>query len=87
MRVQRGDVVTAEYPHAQGTGSSVRPVLIVQADYDNQRIANVVVANITSNLRNASDPAHYLIETATPEGQRSGLQRLGRLMHQPGDLA
>jgi len=74
MKIKRGDVVLADYPHSSGTGSKLRPVLVVQDDYYNKRIANVVVANITSNLKNAKDRAHYLIEAASPEGKRSGLR-------------
>ncbi len=36
MKVKRGDVVLAYYPLAAGTGSSRRPVLIVQSDVENQ---------------------------------------------------
>lgn len=75
MNVSRGDIVLADFPHATGKQSSRRPVLVVQADHYNHRIDNVVVALITTNLRNASDPAHYLIELSTSEGQQTGLNR------------
>ena len=73
MSVNRGDVVLAYYPFASGVGGSRRPVLIVQNDADNRRLKNTLVAQITSNLRRASEPTHLLIEAATPEGARSGL--------------
>jgi mRNA interferase MazF len=73
MSVKRGDVVLALYPFASGTGSSRRPVLIVQNDTDNGRLRNTVVAQITSNLKRVGDPSHLLIEAATPEGVQSGL--------------
>ncbi len=73
MSIRRGDVVLAWYPFASGTGGKRRPCLIVQNDADNQKLANTVVAQITSNLGRAGDKSHVLIEIATPEGQRSGL--------------
>lgn len=75
MKVQRGDIIIAEYPSSSGTGGKKRPVLIVQDDYYNTRISNVVVANITSNLKNAGDKAHYLIDVSTPVGVQSGLNK------------
>jgi mRNA-degrading endonuclease toxin of MazEF toxin-antitoxin module len=47
MTVQRGDVVLAYYPFASGAGGSRRPVLVVQNDADNARLANTIVAQIT----------------------------------------
>jgi mRNA-degrading endonuclease toxin of MazEF toxin-antitoxin module len=41
----------------------------------NSRLANLLVAGITSNLKNAADPAHHLIKATTVEGQQSGLTR------------
>jgi mRNA-degrading endonuclease toxin of MazEF toxin-antitoxin module len=64
MNVKRGDIVLADFPHATGTASKRRPVLIIQANYDNRRIHNIVVVLITGNLNNASDPAHHLIRLA-----------------------
>jgi mRNA interferase MazF len=73
MNVRRGDVVLALYPFASGTGASRRPALIVQNDHDNERLHNVVIVQITTNLRRASESTHFLIELATPEGRQSGL--------------
>ena len=36
MNVQRGDVVLVDYPYATGSGTKVRPVLVIQNDRDNQ---------------------------------------------------
>ena len=73
MSVSRGDVVLAYYPFASGVGGSRRPALVVQADRYNQQVRNTVIAQITTNLRRASDPAHLLIGAATPEGMQAGL--------------
>src|SRR6267378_3302942 len=73
MSIRRGDVVMAWFPFASGQGGKRRPCLIVQNDADNQKVANTVIARITSNPRRAGDKSHLLIEVATPEGQQSGL--------------
>lgn len=73
MKVQRGDVALAFYPFSSGAGGSRRPVLVIQGDRYNLQIRNTVVAQITTNLARAHDPAHVLIEIATPNGVQSGL--------------
>ena len=72
--MKRGDVVLCRFPHASPTASKVRPALVVQSDYYNTRISNVLVAGITGNLTNAGDAAHFLIDLSTAAGQQSGLQ-------------
>jgi mRNA interferase MazF len=44
-----------------------------KATSNNQRIANTIIAQITTNLHRSGDPAHLLIQVATPEGRQSGL--------------
>ena len=73
MSVKRGDVVMAWFAFASGKGSKRRPCLIVQNDSDNHKLANTVIAQITSNLPRRGDKSHLLVELATPEGQQSGL--------------
>ena len=73
MTPRRGDVVLAWYPFASGAGGKRRPCLVVSADRDNGRLVNVVLAQITTNLRAAAEPTHLLVEVATPEGAASGL--------------
>lgn len=73
MTFRRGDVVLAWYPFSSGVGGKRRPCLVVSADRDNARLATVIVAQITSNLRAAAEPTHLLIEVATPVGVQSGL--------------
>mgnify|MGYP001237807565 CR=1 FL=1 len=71
-KIRRGDVVVARVP--QGQSFKVRPVVVVQSDRNNARLTNAIVAMITSNTRLASKEAtQVLIDTATPEGQKSGL--------------
>ena len=73
MTLHRGDIVLVFYPFASGAGGSRRPALVVQSDAYNQRIRNSVVAQVTTNLQRANDPAHLLIEVATTAAQQSGL--------------
>ena len=73
MTVHRGDVVLVNYPFASGTGSKVRPALVVQCDRNNRRLDNTIVAQITSRTRFArSEPTQFLIELNSPAGQQSG---------------
>ena len=72
MNVRRGDVLLADYSHAL-IGSSLRPVLVVQSDFYNDRLTKTIVAQITRTLKRSSDPAHLYIDIATPDGQQTGL--------------
>jgi mRNA interferase MazF len=74
MKVRRGDVVLVEFPYPTGTGSKVRPALVVQSDRDNTRLSNTIVAQISSSIALAGkEPTHVLIDPATTEGRGSGL--------------
>jgi mRNA-degrading endonuclease toxin of MazEF toxin-antitoxin module len=73
MNLTRGDIGLARFPHAAGGRGKKRPVVIVQGDAYNQKLRHVIVAEVTSNLAVASDPANLLIEVATSEGQGTGL--------------
>ncbi|MGH8246045.1 MAG: type II toxin-antitoxin system PemK/MazF family toxin [Gammaproteobacteria bacterium] len=73
--MKRGDVVLALFPHASGTPARRRPALVVQADFYNRKISNVLLAPITSNLARQGDSAHFLIDVSTPDGHRSGLNQ------------
>jgi len=75
MNVQRGDVVLVDYPYSAGGGTKVRPVFVIQNDRDNQRLVNIIVAQITSVTRRSLEPTQLLIEITTSEGQRSGLRQ------------
>lgn len=73
MSLNRGDVGLARFPHAGGTRGKKRPVVVVQADVYNGRVKHVIVAEATTNLAAAGDPASLLIEVSTPEGRATGL--------------
>jgi mRNA interferase MazF len=73
MSLSRGTVGLARFPHAAGGRGKKRPVVVVQGDAYNQNLRHVIVAEVTTNLGAASDPANMLIDVATPEGQATGL--------------
>src|SRR5262245_38540118 len=73
MKVKRGEVVLARSPFASGQGGKRRPCVVVQNDADNAKLANTVVAQISSNLARQGDQSHLFIAAATPEGQQAGL--------------
>jgi mRNA interferase MazF len=70
--MHRGDIWWADLPDPNGSSAGCRrPVVIVQADaFTTSRIATVIVAAITSNLRLATAPGNVLL----PAGE-SGLPR------------
>lgn len=75
MKVRRGDVIRLDYPFSSGIGSKVRPALVVQADRDNARMSNTIVALITRTLYRVGEvDTQLLIDIATPDGQATGLQ-------------
>ena len=45
--MNRGDVVLVDWPFTDGTGSKLRPAIIVQADYLNGLIDDSVVVQVT----------------------------------------
>ena len=73
MNIERGQVISARFPHASGTRGKKRPVVVVQTDVYNKRLRHAVVAQLTTNLADKNDPACFLIEVGTPEGQAAGI--------------
>lgn len=71
----RGDVVLVRFPHPSGVRGKKRPAVVVQADGYAAVVSTVVVAEVTSNLTMATDPACLLIDTITAEGKATGLVR------------
>jgi mRNA interferase MazF len=73
--MRRGDIVILDVPFSDRTGSKVRPALVVQDDDLNQRLADTIVALVTSSRRRFAGSASQLpIDPATPEGRQSGLR-------------
>lgn len=75
MTVQRGDVVLLQAPFASRAGAKTRPMLVVQNDSNNARMANTILVFITTNTSRSSEPTQVLIDVGTPEGRPSGLNQ------------
>ena len=73
MNVRRGDIVLVTLPFSQGSGSKLRPALVVQNDTANARITNTIVVAITRNVSRVHLGTQLLIDPGTPEGKSSGL--------------
>ena len=74
MNVQRSDVVLVDFPYARGSGSKVRPALVVQNDRDNIRLVNTIVCQITGTTHRVLEATQVPIDLNTLEGQQSGLR-------------
>jgi len=75
MTLSRGDVVLVDYPFATRSGSKLRPAVVVQSDHNNRRLANVIVAAITTTTHRQAEATQLFVDVTTPEGQQSGLLR------------
>ena len=76
MNLRRGDIVLANLPYSDQTGSKVRPALVVQCDRNNDRLDDVILVMITSVIARATaEPTQLFVEISAPEGQSSGLLR------------
>jgi mRNA-degrading endonuclease toxin of MazEF toxin-antitoxin module len=73
--MKRGDVVLVRFPHPSGLRGKKRPAVIVQSDAYAGVLNTFVVAEVTTNLTMASDPACLFVDTSTPEGRATGLVR------------
>jgi len=74
MIQSRGNVILADLPFTDRSGSKVRPALVVQADRNNARLDDVILAVITrTTTRATTEPTQLLIDIATPDGKASGL--------------
>jgi mRNA interferase MazF len=71
--MKRGDVLLVRFPHPSGGRGKKRPAVVVQSDVYNTDLRTLGVAEATSNLTVAGDPACLFIDAATPEGKATGL--------------
>ncbi|MBI3465870.1 MAG: type II toxin-antitoxin system PemK/MazF family toxin [Planctomycetes bacterium] len=74
MKISRGDVVRVLFPDSNLRTSKRRPALVVQADQLGTRLAQTIVAMITSNLTRAGHPSRVTISLTSPEGTATGLR-------------
>ena len=74
MRADRGDVVMVDFPFGEGSGSKLRPAVVIQCDVDNDRLGTIIVAMITKQTALVGrEPRHVLIDISTESGKASGL--------------
>lgn len=73
MTCLRGDIVLLDAPFVTRPGSKLRPMLVVQNDHNNARMANTILATITSNTSRIGEATQVLVDLATPDGNSSGL--------------
>jgi mRNA interferase MazF len=52
------------------------PPIVVQNDRDNGRLANVILAPITTRTHHSGEPTQRLVDPSTTEGQATGLIHL-----------
>ena len=76
MTVSRGDVVILSAPFVTRPGSKLRPMLVVQNDRNNARMANTILATITTNTGRSGEPTQVLIDPQETESKASGLLSL-----------
>lgn len=70
--MKRGDIVLFDFPFSDGTGSKLRPALVVQTDALNNLIQDTILAAITRTVH--ATPTQVLIDISTPDGARSGIR-------------
>jgi len=74
MKYLRGDIILADLPFTDLSGSKVRPALVVQSDHNNARLDDVILAVITRTISRATtEQTQLLIDISTPTGKASGL--------------
>jgi mRNA interferase MazF len=74
MTHTRGDIVLANLPFTDLSGAKVRPALVVQADRNNARLEDVILAMIPrTTVRATTEPTQLLIDITTPQGRATGL--------------
>lgn len=74
MNWTRGDIVLADLPFSDRSGSKLQPALVVQSDHNNTRLEDVILALITrSTDRAAAEPTQLLIDITMPPGSSCGL--------------
>jgi mRNA interferase MazF len=75
MTVRRGDVVMVDWQFSDRRGVKTRPALVVQADVWNGRLADTILALITSSKRRRVGAATQLfIDITAPDGRQTGLR-------------
>src|SRR5688500_1365847 len=84
MIQKRGNIILADLPFTDRSGSKVRPALVVQSDRNNARLSDVILALITrTTARATTEPTQLLIDINTPDGRTSGLLHTSAVKCEP----
>lgn len=75
MSVRRADVVLLQAPFTSRAGAKTRPMLVIQNDANNARMANTILAFITTNTSRVRETTQVLLDIQTPDGRASGLKQ------------
>ena len=73
MTYQRGDVVIVDVPFVSRPGSKMRPMVVVQNDRNNARMANTILATVTTNTARAKESTQVSIAVRSADGRQTGL--------------
>ena len=74
-RANRGDVVLVRFPHPSGLRGKKRPAVVVQSNTYSAAVSTLIVAEVTTNLSMANDPACLLVEARFVGREGYGLAR------------
>lgn len=75
MALARGDVVLVRFPFTSGTGAKLRPALVVQADSNNRRLTNTILAPLTTTTHRSAEPTQLALEAKSEAGKAAGIRR------------
>jgi len=64
-------VVLVDVPYLDATHSVKRPALVI---CDPTQMLDIIIAGITSRIRNPLPPTHYVVSRAHPDWKSSGLK-------------
>jgi mRNA-degrading endonuclease toxin of MazEF toxin-antitoxin module len=68
--MKRGDVILVRFPHPSGVRGKKRPAVVVQSNAYTNAVGTLVVAEVTTNLTMANDPACLFIDVTSLRERR-----------------
>ena len=74
MPLSRGEIILVQFPYSSGAGSKLRPAVVVQPDFNNRRLTNVILAPITTTIQPAGESTQYLVDAGSSAGKAAGLR-------------
>jgi mRNA interferase MazF len=71
LRANKGDVVLVDIPYLDAKQIVRRPALVIS---DSSQLLDVIVAGVTSRIRDPLPPTHFVIDRNHPDWRSSGLR-------------